>query len=99
MGSPAAARHSRLHCIACIANAKRYRGAGSAAGRLKTAKGEDLLGPTEVAALLGWDRRVVSAYLAKKTAGIPEPFARLAAGPVWLRRDIETWARARGYLR
>lgn len=51
----------------------------------------ELLGVKEVGETLGWDRRKVSVYLQRKK--LPEPVARLAAGPVWRRRDIEAFAR------
>jgi hypothetical protein len=47
----------------------------------------DLVGVREVAALLGWDQRKVSVYFGR--GKLPEPIARLAAGPVWDRVDIE----------
>lgn len=35
----------------------------------------------------------------RRTPGCPEPFADLACGPVWLRRDIEQWATSREHRR
>jgi hypothetical protein len=49
----------------------------------------ELLGVKEVGETLGWDRRKISVYLQRKK--LPEPVARLAAGPVWRQRDIEVF--------
>jgi hypothetical protein len=51
----------------------------------------DLVGVKEASEILGWDKRKVSVYLGR--GKLPEPIARLAAGPVWYRRDIEAFAR------
>ena len=40
-----------------------------------------LVGVTEAAAVLGWDRRKLSVYHSRGL--LPKPVARLAAGPVW----------------
>ncbi len=50
----------------------------------------DLLGSTEVAALLSWDRRKVATY--HQRGVLPRPLRRLASGPVWRRQDIEAYA-------
>lgn len=55
---------------------------------------EDLVGFAEVAGMLGVPRRTAARYV--KRADFPAPFVRLASGPIWLRRDIEKWAK--GYL-
>lgn len=54
----------------------------------------DLVGVAEVADMLGVTRTRVSQLAS--SAGFPEPTARLAAGPVWLREDVERWARDTG---
>jgi hypothetical protein len=51
----------------------------------------DVVGVKEVGEILGWDHRKVSVYLGR--GKLPAPMARLASGPVWWRRDIETYAR------
>jgi hypothetical protein len=51
----------------------------------------DLVGVREVSEILGWDPGKVSVYLQRKK--LPEPIARLAAGPVWHRHQIEAFAR------
>lgn len=56
----------------------------------------DLVGVAEIADMLGVTRTRVTQLA--KTYGFPEPVARLAAGPVWQRRDIEEWARGTGRL-
>lgn len=53
----------------------------------------DLVGVSEVAQLLGWDRRKVATYAAR--GAFPEPIVRVAAGPLWTRRQIEEYKRQR----
>jgi hypothetical protein len=48
-----------------------------------------LVGVTEAAAILGWDRRKVSTYI--KRGVFPEPLQRLAGGPVWQQETIEQY--------
>jgi predicted DNA-binding transcriptional regulator AlpA len=55
-----------------------------------------LVGVSEVAAMLGVTKTRVT-QLAKASA-FPAPIARLAAGPVWDRGDVERWARETGRL-
>lgn len=59
----------------------------------------DLMGTWEVAAYLGWSTGQVSDYAAKGAAGMPAPIARLRSGRIWIRQDIEAWARRRGYVK
>ena len=51
-----------------------------------------LVGVSEAAAILGWDRRRVVTYVDR--GSFPAPVAALAAGRVWRRDDVETFARA-----
>lgn len=53
---------------------------------------DSLVGAAEVARLLKVTRQRVNA-LAKTYADFPAPRATLAAGKIWLKRDIEAWAR------
>lgn len=57
-----------------------------------------LMGTAEVAAYVGRAPRNIASYLSARKAGIPEPIARLKCGPIWLRADVEAWAKARGYV-
>lgn len=62
----------------------------------------ELVGVSEAAAILGWDRRRVATYVAR--GAFPEPVAALAAGRVWRREDIEAFGadrrrRPRGRIR
>lgn len=50
---------------------------------------EDLIGLAEAAEILGWDRRRVSVYI--RRGKFPEPVARVAAGPLWTRQQIEEY--------
>lgn len=48
-----------------------------------------LVGLAEVAEILGVNRQ--RAHQIAYTKGFPDPVARLAMGPVWLREDVEQW--------
>jgi predicted DNA-binding transcriptional regulator AlpA len=52
----------------------------------------ELAGLAEVAELLGIAKRTASKYV--RRPDFPKPVDRLAAGPVWRRRDVERWAKA-----
>jgi predicted DNA-binding transcriptional regulator AlpA len=58
----------------------------------------ELVGVSEAARILGWDRRRVATYVSR--GAFPEPVAVLASGRVWRREDIEAFgadrARRRG---
>lgn len=58
---------------------------------------DHLMGLTEVAELLGVTRQ--RAHQLSKASGFPEPTARLSAGLIWLRKDIEKWARETGRIK
>jgi hypothetical protein len=51
-----------------------------------------LVGVSEAAAILGWDRRRVVTYVDR--GSFPPPVAALASGRVWRRDDVATFARA-----
>ena len=53
----------------------------------------DLVGVTEAAHLLGWDRRRVATYVERGT--FPEPVAELASGRVWRARDVAAFGATR----
>ena len=53
----------------------------------------DLVGVSEAAAILGWDRRRVATYAER--GAFPAPLASLASGRVWRRDDVEAFARDR----
>jgi hypothetical protein len=57
----------------------------------------ELVGVSEAAAILGWDRRRVVTYLDR--GAFPAPLATLAAGRVWHRDEIEAFARDRARRR
>jgi hypothetical protein len=57
----------------------------------------DLVGVSEAATILGWDRRRVSTYVSR--GAFPEPVAALAAGRVWRREDVEAFGRDRARRR
>lgn len=51
-----------------------------------------LAGVAEAAAILGWDKRRVITYLDR--GAFPQPLIALASGRIWLREDVESFARA-----
>jgi hypothetical protein len=53
----------------------------------------DLVGVSEAAAILGWDRRRVATYASR--GAFPVEVETLAAGRIWRRADIEAFARDR----
>ncbi len=54
----------------------------------------DIVGVSEAAAILGWDRRRVATY-AKRSGVFPEPVARLVCGQIWTRKQIEDFKASR----
>jgi predicted DNA-binding transcriptional regulator AlpA len=57
----------------------------------------DLVGVTEVREMLGVSRQRVH-QLVRDRPDFPEPVAELASGKIWLRRDVEQWARRAGRI-
>lgn len=57
---------------------------------------ENLLGVTEIAELLGVTRQRV--HQLRQLEDFPRPTATIAAGAIWLREDVEQWARETGRL-
>ena len=54
----------------------------------------DLMGTTEISVLLGVSRQ--RADQLSRNPGFPKPVSEIAAGRIWLRYDVERWARAVG---
>lgn len=54
-------------------------------------KPQDLAGFAEVAGMLRVPRRTAARYV--KRPDFPAPFVRLASGPIWLRGDVQKWAK------
>jgi predicted DNA-binding transcriptional regulator AlpA len=52
---------------------------------------EELAGLAEVAETLGVSK--VTAMKYARRDDFPEPLGRLASGPIWRRRDVESWGR------
>jgi len=50
-----------------------------------------LVGVAEAAEIMGWDKRRVITYIDR--GSFPEPLTSLAMGRVWLREDVEAFAR------
>jgi predicted DNA-binding transcriptional regulator AlpA len=53
---------------------------------------EALAGLAEIAEILGVTKRSAQRYA--RRGDFPSPIERLAATPVWRRRDVEEWMRA-----
>jgi len=51
----------------------------------------NLVGVAEAAEIMGWDKRRVITYIDR--GHFPEPIASLAGGRIWLREDVEEYAR------
>ena len=51
----------------------------------------ELAGVAEAARIMGWDKRRVITYIDR--GSFPEPVQALASGRIWLRDDIERFAR------
>jgi hypothetical protein len=51
-----------------------------------------VVGVAEAAEIMGWDKRRVVTYIDR--GSFPEPLTTLASGRIWLREDVETYARA-----
>jgi hypothetical protein len=50
-----------------------------------------LAGVAEAAAVMGWDKRRVITYIQR--GSFPEPVQSLASGRIWVRSDVERFAR------
>lgn len=50
-----------------------------------------IAGVAECAEITGWDKRRVVTYIDR--GSFPEPIATLASGRIWLREDVEAFAR------
>lgn len=55
----------------------------------------DLVGTAEIAEMIGVSRQRVH-QLTREDPDFPEPVAEISAGTIWLRADIEAWARSSG---
>jgi prophage regulatory protein len=53
---------------------------------------DDLVGLAEIAKMVGRTKRTVRRWHDEREHGFPEPAARLSAGLVWRREDVERWA-------
>lgn len=51
---------------------------------------EEVVGLVEIAEMLGVTKRTAVRY--SKRADFPPPLARLSAGLIWKRADVEAWA-------
>ena len=75
----------------CIAALRRAAGVTAEAFVVEVVP--DLVGVTEAARLLGWDRRRVATYVER--GAFPEPVAELASGRVWRAQDVAAFAATR----
>jgi hypothetical protein len=79
---------TQRRCVAAL-----RRAAGVAGDAFVVEVVPDLVGVTEAAHLLGWDRRRVATYVERGT--FPEPVAELASGRVWRAEDVAAFAATR----
>ena len=56
----------------------------------------ELVGLAEVAAMAGVSRQRVYLWM-KRSKDMPQPVARLACGPIWLKDEIRKWLVEIGY--
>jgi len=82
LGSRVVRSKSREGCLAAL---RRIAGEG----RLIVEVTPELVGVSEAADILGWDRRRVATYVSR--GAFPEPVAALASGRVWRREDVEAF--------
>jgi hypothetical protein len=80
---------SSERCLAALRRA--LRRAGMSSQSLTVHLLPRLAGVAEAASIMGWDKRRVITYIDR--GSFPEPVQALAAGRVWLRDDIERFAR------
>ena len=50
-----------------------------------------VVGVAEAAEIMGWDKRRVITYIDR--GSFPEPLTALASGRIWLREDVESYAK------
>jgi uncharacterized protein YuzE len=62
---------------------------------LEEAWGDELIGVTELADVLGKRKQNVAQYYTRRP-DFPRPAAQLPTGRYWRRGDVETWLRSRG---
>lgn len=52
---------------------------------------DEVVGLTEIAKIFGVTKRTAVRY--RELPDFPQPIARLSAGHIWRRADVETWGR------
>jgi predicted DNA-binding transcriptional regulator AlpA len=52
---------------------------------------DEVVGLTEIAKMIGVSKRTAVRY--RERFDFPQPIARLSAGHIWCRADVESWAR------
>lgn len=90
-----AAGASRAGCLASLKRSvSRMVSAGSPKERLTLVVEAvpELAGVAEAAEVMGWDKRRVITYIDR--GRFPTPVQSLASGRVWVRADVEEYARA-----
>jgi hypothetical protein len=82
LGARVVRSKSREGCLSAL-----RRLAGDAALTVEVTP--ELVGVSEAALILGWDRRRVATYVSR--GAFPEPVAALSCGRVWRREDVEAF--------
>ena len=76
----------------CLADLRRRVGQAGDGSTLVVEVLSQVVGVAEAAAVMGWDKRRVITYLDR--GRFPQPVQALASGRVWLRDDVEAFARS-----
>ena len=76
----------------CLADLPRRIGHTENGSTLVVEVLSQVVGVAEAAAVMGWDKRRVITYLDR--GRFPRPVQALASGRVWLRDDVEAFARS-----
>jgi hypothetical protein len=76
----------------CLAELRRRIGHPENGPTLVVEVLSQVVGVAEAAAVMGWDKRRVITYLDR--GRFPRPVQALASGRVWLRDDVEAFARS-----
>jgi hypothetical protein len=76
----------------CLADLRQRIGQAGTRSTLVVEVLSQVVGVAEAAAVMGWDKRRVITYLDR--GRFPQPIQALASGRVWLRDDVEAFARS-----
>lgn len=75
----------------CVDELRRVLGNGEGGDALVVEVRPAVAGVAEAARIMGWDKRRVITYISR--GRFPEPYQTLASGRIWLRDDVERYAK------